>query len=143
MSLGVTLLKRYIREAAALLGAPEFDIENSEVHHRHKKDAPSGTALEWGRAAAQGRGADFQKVACFPTRPGGRQEGDIGFAVQRGGAQALEHTLSFLGDEEMVCFSHRGFSRSLYAKGALKAVLWVLEQKKPGLYGMENVLGLS
>ncbi len=141
-SMGVTIMKSLITQVAKLLGV-EFDIEIDEIHHRHKVDAPSGTSLSLGEAAAKGRGVNLQDVACYTRHghTGPRSQGQIGFSVRRGGSVVGEHTVSFLGDDEALEITHKGFSRSLYAKGALQAARW-LYGKPAGLYTMEDVLGL-
>lgn len=141
-SMGVTIMKSVVTQIAKLLDA-EFDIEIDEIHHRHKVDAPSGTSLSLGEAAAQGRGVDLGDVACY-TRHGHiglRPKGQIGFVTRRGGGVVGDHTVSFLGTEESLEITHKGFSRSLYAKGALRAAKWIYG-KSAGLYTMEDVLGL-
>lgn len=136
MSLGVNLLLGLVEQAAARLG-PEFDIEIMESHHKHKIDAPSGTALALGRAAQAGRkNGDF-----VHDRSGKRVAGDIGFAVQRGGDVVGEHDVTFFGPGERVILSHKATDRALFARGAVTAAQW-LHGRKPGLYGMKDVLGL-
>lgn len=140
MSIGITLLSSFIQKAGRLLDE-SYDIEIAELHHRHKKDAPSGTSLMLGQAAATGRGKLLDDLQCDHNRHGERIKGSIGFSVQRGGAIIGDHSVRFISDEEMIEFSHRGLSRTLYAKGALHAAEWVIAQK-PGLYSMVDVLGL-
>jgi len=140
MSIGMTVLSNLVQQAANLLDET-YDIEISELHHRHKKDAPSGTALMLGHAAAKGRGKTLQELQCGPDRQGERRKGSIGFSVKRGGMVIGDHTAGFIGDDEMIELSHRGLSRSVYAKGALRAAEWVIKQK-PGFYSMKDVLGL-
>ena len=141
MSLGVNLLLGLVEQAAARLG-PEFDIEIMESHHRHKIDAPSGTALALGRAAQTGRASgNFEGGAFAHDRSGRRNTGDIGFAVQRGGDVVGEHDVTFFGPGERVILSHRATDRALFARGAVTAAQW-LHGQKPGLYGMKDVLGL-
>lgn len=143
MSLGVNLLAALVRRAAAALGE-EFDIEVLEMHHRHKVDAPSGTALLLGQAAAQGRGIDLAERA-VRTRDGytgPRTSGDIGFATLRGGSVIGEHSVIFAGPDERLALCHAAQSRDIFARGALKAALWAFD-RKPGLYGMADVLGLD
>ncbi len=143
MSLGVNLLLGLVREVAARLG-DEYDIEVLEMHHRHKVDAPSGTALALGRAAAEGRGIDLaahsQRVRDGITGP--RKKGDIGFAALRGGDVAGEHVVIFAGEGERIELTHRAGSRQIFARGAVRAARWCVG-RKPGLYGMADVLGLS
>ncbi len=138
-SLGVNLLEILVEQAARTL-KEEYDIEIFEMHHRHKKDAPSGTALMLGRAAARGRKADFEKKKVL-DRSGERKGGDIGFAAARGGDVVGIHRVTLAGPGEMLELSHQGFSRDIYAQGALASALWADDQK-PGLYSMKDVLGL-
>ncbi len=140
MSVGITLLSNLVQQSANLLDET-YDIEISEIHHRHKKDAPSGTSLILGNAAAQGRKKELSSLQNGPDRQGERHKGSIGFSVQRGGLIIGDHSVRFIDDEEMIELSHRGLSRNLYAKGALRAVEWVIHQN-PGLYSMKDVLGL-
>jgi 4-hydroxy-tetrahydrodipicolinate reductase len=142
MSLGVNLLAGLLRRAAAVLG-PEYDIEIVEMHHRHKVDAPSGTALLLGRAAAQGRGIDLAENSARGRDgiTGARPEGAIGFASLRGGSVVGDHTVSLAGEGERIEFTHRAESRDIFARGAIRAALWAFD-KKPGLYDMNDVLGL-
>jgi 4-hydroxy-tetrahydrodipicolinate reductase len=143
MSLGVNLLAGLVRRAAHALD-PDFDIEIVEMHHRHKVDAPSGTALLLGEAAAEGRGIDLatHSVRGRDGETGARQRGTIGFASLRGGSVVGEHTVIFAGEGEQVELSHRAFDRSIFARGAVKAALWGRD-KKPGFYSMADVLGLA
>jgi len=142
MSLGVNVLLALVERAAAILDA-DFDIEVVEMHHRHKVDAPSGTALALGRAAATGRTVDLnavaQKVRDGVTGP--RRRGDIGFATLRGGDVAGDHTVIFAGEGERIELTHKASSREVFARGAVKAALWA-HGKPPGLYAMTDVLGL-
>jgi 4-hydroxy-tetrahydrodipicolinate reductase len=141
MSIGITLLANFIEKAAYFLDEG-YDIEISELHHRHKKDTPSGTSLMLGQAAAKGRGDSLDNLRCdHNTRQGQRSKGSIGMCVQRGGMVIGDHAVRFIGDEEMLEFSHRGLSRAVYAKGALQAAQWLTKQK-PGLYSMADVLGV-
>ncbi|SFF83569.1 dihydrodipicolinate reductase [Novosphingobium sp. CF614] len=141
-SLGVTLLAHLVREAASRLGE-DWDIEIVETHHRMKVDAPSGTALLLGAAAAQGRGADLGENAVRGRDgiTGKREVGTIGFAALRGGTVAGEHTVHFLADDERLALSHIAENRGIFAKGAIKAAQWLLD-KQPGRYTMPEVLGL-
>lgn len=143
MSLGVNLLASLVRTAAAALDA-DFDIEVVEMHHKHKVDAPSGTALLLGQAAAKGRGIDLgaHSVRARDGIMDPRQTGDIGFATLRGGSVIGEHSVIFAGDGERIELTHRAEDRQLFARGAVKAALWGIDQK-PGLYSMADVLGLS
>ncbi len=140
MSVGVNLLLELVREAAARLGA-DYDIEILEMHHRYKVDAPSGTALALGRAAAAGRGVDLGKKRVLRREgmTGPRQPGDIGFAVLRGGDEVGCHKVLFAGPGEVVELAHRATSRRVFARGAVRAALW-LAKRKPGLYSMADVL---
>jgi 4-hydroxy-tetrahydrodipicolinate reductase len=141
-SLGVTLLARLVREAAAKLGS-DWDIEIAEMHHRHKVDAPSGTALLLGRAAAEGRGIDLSTASerGRDGMTGARNEGAIGFASLRGGSVAGDHTVYFAADDERIELTHRAEGRSIFASGALKAALWLKDQPA-GRYTMDQVLGV-
>ena len=143
MSLGVNVLLALVERAARTLD-PDYDIEVVEMHHRYKVDAPSGTALALGRAAAAGRGVELDRVAqkVRDGVTGARRRGDIGFATLRGGDVAGEHTVIFAGDGERVELSHKASSREVFARGAVKAALWA-RGKPPGLYGMKDVLGLD
>ena len=136
-SIGVNLLLDLVRRAAAAL-PPEFDIEISELHHRWKVDAPSGTALALGRAAAEGRGWEHDRAAeC--NRNGARVSGEIGYQAARGGDVPGEHTVLFLGDGERLELTHRASDRAIFARGALHAARWLVNQP-PGLYSMKDVL---
>jgi 4-hydroxy-tetrahydrodipicolinate reductase len=143
MSLGVNLIAALVRKVAASLGE-DFDIEILEMHHRQKIDAPSGTALLLGDAAAQGRGIDLKSrwVRSREGHTGARKDGDIGFAALRGGSVVGEHTVMFAGPAERIEISHRAESRDIFARGAVRAALWA-RQQKPGLYSMTDVLGLK
>jgi 4-hydroxy-tetrahydrodipicolinate reductase len=143
-SLGITLLSAMVEDAARRLG-PEWDIEIVEMHHKHKVDAPSGTALALGQAAAVGRGIDLaaSSVRGRDGITGARKEASIGFAALRGGDVAGDHTVIFAGAGERLELTHRAASRQIFAKGAIKAALWLgVPDRKPGLYGMKDVLGL-
>jgi len=142
MSLGVNLLAYLVREAAARLG-DDWDIELVEMHHRHKVDAPSGTALLLGRAAAQGRGVDLDAVSERGRDGIGepRKPGQIGFASLRGGSVAGDHLAVFAAEGERLELGHRAESREIFARGAVKAALW-LKGKPAGRYAMTDVLGL-
>ena len=143
-SLGVNLLMGLVAQAARALPADIFDIEVFEAHHRHKVDAPSGTAFMLGEAAARGRGVDLDKVA-RRTRDGitgARPVGEIGFSVLRGGGIVGEHSVTFAGEEEILTLSHSGRDRGLFARGAVAAAKWVAG-KPPGLYDMQDVLGMK
>ncbi len=143
MSLGVNVLAAIVQKVAALLD-PSFDIEIVEMHHRAKVDAPSGTALLLGQAAAQGRGVDLDaaSVRVRDGYTGARHAGRIGFATLRGGTVVGDHTVMFAGNGERLELTHRAEERSLFANGALHAALW--GRGKPcGLYSMQDVLGLK
>jgi 4-hydroxy-tetrahydrodipicolinate reductase len=141
-SLGVNLVAGLVRQAAARLG-PDWDIEVIESHHRHKVDAPSGTALMLGKAAATGRRVDHDAVASYARygQTGARKSGDIGYAVIRAGGIIGEHEVMFAAEDETVNFTHKAGSRTIFAKGALAAAAWAVNQP-PGLYNMDDVLGL-
>jgi len=142
MSLGVNILLALVEKTASMLD-PAYDIEIVEMHHRHKIDAPSGTALALGKAAAAGRKVELEKVwrKSRDGHTGARPAGEIGFATLRGGEEVGVHTVMFAAAGERLELSHRSFSRETYASGAVRAALW-LKDKKPGLYGMKDVLGL-
>ena len=142
MSLGVNLLAHLVREAAVRLGA-DWDIEIVEMHHRHKVDAPSGTALLLGRVAAEGRGVDLEQVADHGRDGVGeaRRPGHIGFASLRGGSVAGDHQVIFAAEGERLELGHRAESRDIFARGAVKAALW-LHGRPAGRYTMADVLGL-
>ena len=141
MSVGVNILTALVEKAAAALGE-EYDIEVFEAHHRAKADAPSGTALMLGQAAARGRGVDFETKRAAADRGGARKAGDIGFSVMRGGGIVGEHKVAFAGMQEVITLSHSAIDRGLFAKGAVAAARWAMG-KPPGLYSMRDVLGLN
>lgn len=143
-SIGVNLLAALVAEAARRLPAHDWDIEIVEAHHRRKVDAPSGTALMFGEAAAKGRGATLADLALPPRDgiTGPRPAGGIGVASLRGGGIVGEHSVVFASDEEIITLSHSARDRALFARGALRAALWVVG-KPPGLYRMDQVLGLG
>ncbi len=142
MSVGVNLLLALTERVAATLDE-SYDIEIVEMHHRHKVDAPSGTALALGRAAAAGRGVALDDVSARGRDgvTGARKPGDIGFAVLRGGDVVGEHSVIFAADGERLELGHRATDRRIYSRGALRAALWA-RGKPPGLYSMIDVLGL-
>lgn len=142
MSLGVNLLAGLVELAAHALGQ-SFDIEILEMHHRHKVDAPSGTALLLGQAAAHGRDKKLSELKLKPNDgiTGPRQPGRIGFASLRGGSVVGDHTVFLNGDGERIELTHRAEDRAIFAKGALRAALWG-QGKGPGLFDMQDVLGL-
>ncbi|MGY3531584.1 4-hydroxy-tetrahydrodipicolinate reductase [Bradyrhizobium embrapense] len=143
MSLGVNLLAALVKRVAQSLDQ-SFDIEILELHHKSKIDAPSGTALMLGEAAAAGRGIalDQHSARGRDGLTGARRAGDIGFASLRGGTAAGDHSVIFAGPSERITLSHHAEDRALFAQGALKAALWA-HGKKPGMYSMTDVLGLS
>jgi 4-hydroxy-tetrahydrodipicolinate reductase len=143
MSLGVNLLAALTRKAAAVLG-PEFDVEIVEMHHRHKVDAPSGTALMLGEAAAAGRGVALDDAALRGRDgiTGPRPEGAIGFAALRGGSVVGEHSAIFAGPGERLVLGHVAEDRAIFARGALAAARWG-RGRPPGHYSMADVLGLA
>lgn len=142
MSLGVNLLTAITRRIAEALDA-DYDIEIVEMHHRQKVDAPSGTALMLGKAAAEGRGIDLTtaSVRSRDGHTGPRRRGDIGFATLRGGTVVGDHTVIFAGEGERIEITHRAQDRSIFARGAVKAAIWG-QGKGPGLFSMIDVLGL-
>ncbi len=139
-SVGVTLLAQIVRQVAGQLGQ-DWDIEIVETHHNQKIDAPSGTALALGRAAADGRNVNLDEVRDSGRDgvTGQRRQGDIGFAVMRGGDVAGEHTVTFFGQQERIELTHRAGSRAIFARGALHAAAFASAQA-PGLYSMDDVL---
>ena len=141
-SLGINLLMGLVKQAAERLG-PDWDIEISEAHHRLKVDAPSGTALMLGQAAADGRGVSHSDVAAFDRHgvTAARKSGEIGYAVARGGGIIGEHEVMFASDDEVIRFSHSALNRTIFAKGALAAARWAAGHG-PGLYTMSDVVGL-
>ncbi len=141
-SLGVNILIGLVEHAAQRLDAADWDIEVLETHHRRKADAPSGTALMLGEAAASGRGEDLADVRSPPYDgiTGPREKGRIGFASLRAGGVIGEHTVLFASDDESITLSHSAIDRALFAKGAVAAAAWV-RTRKPGLYDMQDVLG--
>jgi len=141
-SLGVNILIGLVEHAALRLDARDWDIEVLETHHRRKVDAPSGTALMLGEAAANGRGRDLSELQSAPYDgiTGPREPGKIGFASLRAGGVIGEHTVMFASEDEMLTLSHSAIDRSLFAKGAVAAAAWV-RNRRPGLYDMQDVLG--
>jgi 4-hydroxy-tetrahydrodipicolinate reductase len=142
MSLGVNLLVALTRKVAEALDA-DFDIEVLEMHHRHKVDAPSGTALMLGQAAADGRRIPLNEnsVRSRDGHTGARRRGDIGFATLRGGNVVGEHSVVFAADGERIVLSHIATDRGIFCRGAIKAALWG-RGKGPGLFSMSDVLGI-
>lgn len=143
MSIGVNLLLALVEQAAARLEESTFDLEIVETHHKHKVDAPSGTALALGKAAAKGRKVDFEnrKVEARYGVTGERSTGSIGFATMRGGSVIGEHMVRFLSEDEHLELTHKAQDRSLFVNGAIKGAAWLFKQP-PGLYSMRDFLGL-
>ncbi len=143
MSLGINLLAVLVEQAASALQAADFDLEVLEMHHKHKVDAPSGTALLLGEAAAKGRGIELAEnsVRSRDGITGAREDGTIGFATLRGGSVIGDHSVILAGAGERIELSHSAQDRSLFATGAVKAALWGFG-KPAGLYSMRDVLGL-
>jgi len=141
-SLGVNVLIGLVEQAALRLNAQDWDIEVLEAHHRRKVDAPSGTALMLGEAAAAGRGGDLSDLKSPPYDgiTGEREAGRIGFASLRAGGIVGEHMVIFASEDEVVSLSHKAIDRSLFARGAVAAAAWV-RSRPPGLYDMQDVLG--
>jgi len=142
MSTGVNVLLALTEKLAGVL-ADDYDIEIVEMHHRHKVDAPSGTALGLGEAAAKGRGVALEKVArrSRDGQVGARPKGEIGFATLRGGDVVGDHTVVFATEGERIEITHKASSREVFARGAVRAAMWT-KKKKAGLYSMRDVLGL-
>jgi 4-hydroxy-tetrahydrodipicolinate reductase len=138
-SLGICVMSDFVKKAATLFGE-EFDIEIHEVHHKHKKDAPSGTALMLGKAAAKGRNIDFEQAKIYPHDKE-RVKGNIGFSVSRGGSVVGVHSISFIGEDEIFTLSHKGLTRSLFARGALR-LTELLVEKQPGFYSINDLYHL-
>jgi len=143
MSLGINLLEQVIEEMARILDT-DWDIEIVEMHHRHKVDSPSGTALSLGDAAAKGRGVQLRRVSKRGRdgQVGPRVKGEIGFSAIRGGDVVGDHTIIFAADGERIEVTHKASNREIFARGAVKAVLWAAG-KRPGLYSMKDVLGFN
>ncbi len=142
-SLGVNLLLELVAKAASVLG-PDYDVEVTEMHHRHKKDAPSGTALMLANAAAEGRGVALADKAVYGRRGdiGERPEGEIAIHALRGGSVVGDHTVMFAGELERVEITHKAQDRAAFAAGALKALAWA-KGRPAGVYTMRDVLGFS
>jgi 4-hydroxy-tetrahydrodipicolinate reductase len=143
LSVGVNVFMELVGRAAKALG-DGYDVEIAETHHRHKVDAPSGTALALGERIAAARGRRLEDVAVYARqgRVGPRVPGTIGFSVVRGGNVVGEHSVRFIGAEEEVMFAHEAQDRRTFARGALRAARWAAGQA-PGLYSMADVLGFS
>jgi len=144
MSLGVNLLAGLVAQAAKALEPAQFDAEIVEMHHRHKVDAPSGTAKLLGDAITSARGQALEAVARWSREghTGARRAGEIGFAALRGGSVVGDHTVIFASDVERIEFTHRAQDRAIFAEGALAAAAWG-QGKGPGLFTMQHVLGLE
>ncbi|ENN93946.1 4-hydroxy-tetrahydrodipicolinate reductase [Bartonella bovis] len=144
MSLGINLLANLVKKAAKILTSEDFDIEISEMHHSSKVDAPSGTALLLGNAAAEGCNVQFKDIYVSERNgyTGERKKGTIGFACLRGGTVVGDHSVIFAGPNERIVLSHSAQERSIFANGALKAALWAKNHKN-GLYSMLDVLNLN
>jgi 4-hydroxy-tetrahydrodipicolinate reductase len=143
MSVAVNLFMSLVQQVAGVLG-PDYDIEILEMHHKYKIDAPSGTAVGLGKAAAKGRGVDLDDVAIWSREgeTGVRPDGAIGFATLRGADVVGEHTVMFASAGERMEFTHRCTDRSLFARGAIRGAQWISD-KPPGLYAMADVLGIE
>ena len=143
-SLGVNMLMGLVEQAARALGPQTYDVEVFEAHHRHKVDAPSGTALMLGEAAARGRGVSLSNAQrrARDGITGARPEGEIGFSVMRGGGIVGEHSVTFAAEDETLTLSHSARDRGLFARGALVAARWVAG-RPPGHYSMRDVLGFT
>ncbi len=144
MSLGVNILLGLSQKLAHILPAQDWDIEVLEMHHKHKIDAPSGTALMLGEAAAKGRNVHLSdhQILSREGQTGARQQGDIGFATLRGGSVVGDHQVIFAGEGELIALEHKAQGREIFAKGALAAAAWIYE-KPAGRYSMQDVLGLA
>lgn len=142
-STGVNLCFKLAKEAAAILG-DDYDVEIVEAHHRHKVDAPSGTALSLGEAVAEGLDRNFQEVALYTRegQVGPRTDKEIGFATVRGGDVVGDHTVMYLADGERVEISHKASSRMSFGRGAIRAAVWLANQER-GLFDMQDVLGFK
>lgn len=141
-SLGINLMMGLLKQASARLNANDWDIEVTEAHHKRKVDAPSGTALMLGEAAAYGRGVNLKDVKAGNRDgiTGPRPTGDVGFSVIRGGGIVGEHSVLFASEDELITFSHSARDRTLFARGAIQAALWGRKQKA-GIFDMQDVLG--
>jgi 4-hydroxy-tetrahydrodipicolinate reductase len=141
MSVCVNLFFKLVHQAASTLRDNEYDIEIAETHHKHKIDAPSGTAIALGKFAAKGRNSDFNETKIYDRTKSSikRETGNIGFAVTRGGEIAGEHTVSFIGTNDRFDLTHKAQNRVIFVKGAIEAAIF-LSKKKAGLYSMEDVI---
>ena len=140
-SLGVAVLRALVERAVRWLG-PDADVEILELHHRHKLDAPSGTAVRLAKAAARASRAEMHRVYGRKGRSGPRQEGEIGLLALRGGDTVGEHSVFLMVEGERIELIHRALSRDIFVRGALRGARWVVEQK-PGMYRIEDLLGMS
>jgi len=142
-SVGVTLLNELTKRTASILG-DDYDIDILEMHHRHKVDAPSGTALSLGKAAAEGRGVDHDEVkqAVRDGHTGARPRGEIGYATLRGGDVVGDHSVYFAADGEQLILSHKASGREVFSKGAIRAAIWTTSAER-GVFDMSDVLGLN
>lgn len=145
MSMGVILLSVLVEQASRALEAADWDIEVLEMHHKHKVDAPSGTALLLGEAAAKGRAITLNdhSVRVRDGYTGARDDGTIGFATLRGGSVVGDHSVIMAGAGERLTLSHHAEDRTIFARGAVKAAIWAHNKKTPGFYSMHDVLGLT
>lgn len=143
-STGVNLCFKLLEMASEVLGGEDYDIEVYEAHHRHKIDAPSGTAISMAEVVAKTLGRDLKTCAVYGRegQTGARDRNTIGFATVRGGDVVGDHTVSFMADGERIEITHKASSRMAFARGAVRAAAW-LQQQKPGLYDMQDVLGLN
>ncbi len=144
MSLGVNTLLNLVEHSASILDSLNYDIEISETHHKHKVDAPSGTAISLGECAAKSRKVDFNNVKNFDraNQKNSRKRGEIGFAVTRGGEIAGEHTVSFIGKNDRIDLQHKALNRSIFVEGAVRASIF-LSQSQPGKFTMKDVISSS
>ena len=144
MSLGINTLVNLVEHSASILDALNYDIEISETHHKHKIDAPSGTAITLGKLAAKSRKVDFNIVKNFDrtNKSYTRKEGEIGFAVTRGGEITGEHTVSYIGKNDRINLQHKAFNRSIFVEGALRASIF-LSKSKSGKFTMKDVINSS
>ena len=140
MSLGVNLLFNLVQKSSAILSDEEYDIEISETHHKHKKDAPSGTALSLGDCAATGRKVKLNKTKVFDRtkKITSRKKGQIGFSVTRGGEIAGEHTVSFIGSNDRIDLFHKANNRSIFVSGAIEAAIFIYK-KNNGFFSMKDL----
>ena len=141
MSLGVNLLFHLVQKTSSILDDINYDIEIAETHHRHKIDAPSGTAIMLGEFAAKGRNKNLDEVKVYDrtNKANKRQTSEIGFSVTRGGEIAGEHNVSFIGENDRIDLTHKALNRSIFVNGAIEAALF-LSKKKTGLYSMEDII---